>query len=371
MQLTIDVTPVLLRSAGIKNHLHYWTKALERSRDSHEIRYFPYVTELGALKHDKGLDQGAPNWRLFLVAAFNYGPSHQLARQLTPLAQIFHGSTQLRRMPRTARLTSHIHDLTCWLMPEMHTRANVKAGEQLAEHVWRKADGLIAVSQSARNDAERLLGIDPERVQVIYHGVPEEYFRTGSQLSGALRAAYDLFRPYVLSVGTIEPRKNLDRLLDAWQSLPQDMQEQYELLIAGPFGWKSEPLQKRIAGLGSGIRYLGYVHEQDLPLLTAGATALAYPSLYEGFGFPVAQAMACGIPVLTSNVSSMPEVAGGGAILVDPLSVTEIREGLAALLTSPSLRNELGGRGRALAEAQYRWDKIARQSWDFFERIAA
>jgi glycosyltransferase involved in cell wall biosynthesis len=117
------------------------------------------------------------------------------------------------------------------------------------------------------------------------------------------------------------------------------------------------------------VRRLGYVPEGDLPALTKGATVLAYPSLYEGFGFPVAQAMACGVPVLTSNVSSLPEVTGEAALLVDPLSVEEIGNGLKLLLESPRLRAELSAKGRQRAE-RYRWPRCARESLEFLREVA-
>ena len=363
MRLTLDLTPTLLRSAGVKNHLHYWTLALLAARRTDQIDLYPFLRGVDALHHDRGLESGIPDWRLFLVAAMNWAPTHALARQIPPRAEIFHGSPQLRLPPRTGKLTSHIHDLTCWRMPELHTRANANAAQQMAEHVWKKADGLIAVSESARQDAVDLLGLNAARIEVIYHGVPEEYFR----IQGQPRAD----RPYVLSVGTVEPRKNLDLLLDAWAALPGDVREGFDLVIAGPAGWKSERTMARLrSGLPS-VRYLGYVPESELPALTASATALAYPSLYEGFGFPLAQAMACGVPVITSNVSSMPEVAGEGGLLVDPRSLNELRDALLRVLTSPALRSDLGARGRARALAHYRWEKIARQSWAFFERVAS
>ena len=162
----------------------------------------------------------------------------------------------------------------------------------------------------------------------------------------------------------------IDGLLDAWLALPADVREAFDLVIAGPGGWKSEATLARLESKPRGVRYLGYVGEDELAALTAGAAAHAYPSLYEGFGFPLAQAMACGVPSVTSNVSSMPEVAAGSALLVDPRSAGELREALLKLLTSESLRKELGSIGRAYAEEHYRWDAVARESWAFFERVA-
>ena len=345
MRLTLDITPTLLRSAGVKNHLYYWSQALHHTRGGHQIQYYPFLTAPHTLHHDTGVEAGIPNWRLFLVAAMNAPPLHSLARHLVPKAQLFHGSTQLRLPPRAVRLTSHIHDLTCWLMPEMHTAINIRAAHQAAAHIWKKADGLIAVSQSARNDAIRLLHLPPERIEVIYHGVPEHYFGVATAEVARVRHALAIHRPYVLCIGTIEPRKNVDRLLDAWSALPDDIRQHFDLIVAGPAGWKSEQTLARLRSGIRGVRYAGYVAEADLFGLTAGAYALAYPSLYEGFGFPLAQAMACGVPSITSNVSSLPEVSAGSALLIDPCSVAEIRDALLRLLTTPSLHAELGARG--------------------------
>jgi Glycosyltransferase len=134
---------------------------------------------------------------------------------------------------------------------------------------------------------------------------------------------YGLTRPYLLFVGTIEPRKNLNLLLDAYGQLAPELRESCELVVVGPSGWADAATIERLKL----IRYLGYVPEQDLPGITAGATVFVYPSLYEGFGFPVAQAMASGVPVITSNVSSLPEVAGEGAILIDPPQRLRIESG--------------------------------------------
>ena len=172
----------------------------------------------------------------------------------------------------------------------------------------------------------------------------------------------------MLYVGTVEPRKNLDRLLDAWQGLPPSLRESFNLVAAGPEGWQSAGTMARLRAASAGLRYLGYVPEPDLPGLTAGAALFVYPSLYEGFGFPVAQAMAAGVPVITSNLSSLPEITGGAAELIDPRSVAEIRAALDRLLTSPASRERLAHAARIQAQ-RFRWDICARESVNFFHDI--
>ena len=181
--------------------------------------------------------------------------------------------------------------MTCRLMPELHTPDNIRADESLVKNVISRADGLIAISENSRQDAVRLLRLNPDRIQVIYPGVADVYFDA---------RAIPAERPYVLYVGAIEPRKNVDALLDAWEN--SNLRRDFDLVIAGASGWASEKTMARLSSRPAGVRYLGYVPEDELPGLTAGATAFVYPSLYEGFGLPVAQAMAAGVPVITSNV---------------------------------------------------------------------
>jgi alpha-1,3-rhamnosyl/mannosyltransferase len=246
-------------------------------------------------------------------------------------------------------------------MPEMHSEANRRADRGFAE-LLRRADGLIAVSESTRDDAVRVLGLDEAKIAVIHSGVAEAFFDADA---GDVRERYGLKRPFVLFLGTIEPRKNLDTLLSAYEGLPADMRAEFELVVAGPSGWASAETMARLGA----VRRLGYVPEADVAALTAAATVFAYPSLYEGFGFPVAQAMAAGTPVVTSNVSSLPEVTGDAAALVDPRSVSEVRGALARLLTDPAMRASMAARGRERARA-FRWEECAAQSLRFFRKVA-
>ena len=358
LRVTIDATSLLLRSAGVKSYTYHWLKHLrEAAGAGEEIRAYPRLNDVVKLDHQGSpLSFPATALRLAELLAVNkLGPAAlDLAIGRT---DIFHASNQIHHAPRKAPLTATVHDLTALLMPELHTPGNVKADTIFSERILKRAAGLIAVSENTRQDAIRLLGIAPERITTIYSGIACEY-------SGAkpIRRA----KPYVLFVGAIEPRKNLETLLDAWRMMRAGLREAFELVIAGPMGWAPEKTQARIRAEAA---YLGYVPEAELPGLTAGASVFVYPSLYEGFGFPVAQAMAAGVAVVTSNASCLPEIAGEGAMLADPRSPGEIASALTRLLESESLRNELGRRGKERA-AGYRWQKCAEQSLDFFRHVA-
>jgi glycosyltransferase involved in cell wall biosynthesis len=246
--------------------------------------------------------------------------------------------------------------MTCWILPELHTAANVRADRHFSKILIGKNASMIAVSHSTRNDAIRLLGVNPDRIQVIYPGVGEDFF-------GAKPTARS--KPYVLYVGTLEPRKNVKTLLDAWQNVRPSIRAEFDLLIVGAAGWNCQEVLARLENPPAGVRYAGYRPQRELPGLVAGAAVFVYPSLYEGFGFPVVEAMACGVPVITSNCSSLAEVAGTAAALIDPLSLDEIRNSLERLLTSPGLRESYRQQGLARAK-DFTWAESARQALKFF-----
>jgi len=359
MQILIDATPLLLRSAGVKNYTYYWIQNLWQQARNDRVLTFPSLARLGALDHERSM-AGAARTFLHLGRVFvaNSVPSLPLLRWSMPKADVFHVSNQIRFPAKGVKLTATIYDMTCRLMPELHTAANIQADAHLTKNVLAHADRLIAISENSRQDAVRLLGLDANRIEVIYPGVPEVYFGAQARPSE---------QPYVLYLGTIEPRKNVDTLLDAWAGFL--LRGDFDLVIAGASGWAGEKTLARLASRPAGVRYLGYVPEDELPGLVAGASAFIYPSLYEGFGFPVAQAMAAGVPVITSNTSCLPEVAGEGALLVDPRSVEEIRGAMQKLLTSPGLQQELAAAGLARAKREYRWEICARKSLEFFSRV--
>src|SRR5580692_1482820 len=197
MRIVIDATSTLVRSAGVKNYVWHWLRHLRKqgAQQGINVGAFPFLGDLGGLDHEaSALSRPATMARLGLIKSMNeigFPPLDWLIRG----ADIFHATNLLRRPPKRPKLTATIHDLTCWLMPEVHTPGNVKADREFAENIVARADGLIAVSENTRQDAIRLLGIAPDRIQTIYSGIAEEYF----DAKPTERA-----KPYVLCVGTIE-----------------------------------------------------------------------------------------------------------------------------------------------------------------------
>ena len=366
MRICIDGTPLLVRSAGVKTYLYHWLRSLQASSAGHHVTIFPRMGELHKLDHAHSVKSLLPTaFRLAALGVMNRGGRWMPAGKPN---DVFHASNFVRSLSRNAMVTTAtLHDLTAWTMPEMHTRGNIAADEAFAERIVSKADRLIAVSESTRQDAIQVLRIPSDKIDVIHHGVPDAYFHASTEEAARVARKYKLERPYILFCATIEPRKNLDLLLDAYALLAPSLQKTFELVVAGIIGWASQSTVARLRCSGENLRYLGYVEEEDLPGLTRGATVFVYPSLYEGFGLPLAQAMAAGVPTITSGVSSLPEIAGDGALLIDPKSVEELRATMARLLLSPSLQENLAVKAKLQAE-RYRWEDCASKSWAFFER---
>lgn len=363
MRICIDATPLLLRSAGVKTYLYHWIDHLMKASEEGTIVAFPGIRRLGPLNHD-GSQLGPLSTAFRVASVLAANNNVPLVTKLwMPKADLFHISSHFRDFPKRMPLSATIYDFTTFLVPELHVAANIRAEKDLAATVFKRAEGLIAISENTRCDAVNLLGLDPDRIEVIYPGVSENYFNAARQPSQRFP------RPYVLFVGTIEPRKNVDLLLDAYAQLSDSVRNEFDLVIAGPVGWKSEETVARLREPSPNVHYLGYVPEPEMPALMAGAAALAYPSLYEGFGLPVAEAMACGIPVITSRASSLPEVAADAALLVDPRSVSELRDALDRMLSNPSLREQLGKNGAERARKLFRWSVCAQRSLKYFEKV--
>ena len=369
MRVAIDATTLLIQSAGVKNYLYYWIRSLQDEMGADAVSLFPFLSSLNTrLDHRTLQTRWSPTWRIAILNLLNmrWNP----AMDLWPWnADVFHASNHLINAPtRRTRLTATIYDMTCWLVPEMHEAANVLAAKQYATRVLERADGCIAISESSRRDALDILRIPPERIRTIYPGVADAFFDPPP--AQPVLDTHKLHKPYLLFVGTVEPRKGIDTLLEAYRRLPGSLRDGCDLVIAGMLGWCADSTRQAILQPDlAGIRYLGYVPESDLPSLTRGATAVVFPSQYEGFGFPVAQGMAAGVPVITSTGSSLEEIAGDACLLVRPGAADELSAALQAIIESSSLQHELRDKGKARA-ALFRWENSARQSVDFFRSVA-
>lgn len=262
-----------------------------------------------------------------------------------------------------------IHDVVWRAMPETFPRLHRAIMNAQMPRTARRAAKVICGTQSAAHDIEKYLPVRGKNICVTPYSIDPRYYEpvTAAQIE-QVRRKYELgAAPYVLSVGVLQPRKNLPHLIEGFeQCLKNHSDWPHQLVIVGKKGWGEE--QSAIANPKSKITTTGYVADEDLPALYAGAACFAYPSLYEGFGLPIIEAMACGAPVLTSHNGAMSEVAGGAAQLVDPLSVESIAGGLEAILGAPERASQLQQLGKARA-AEFSVEKQAQATLDVYAQV--
>jgi glycosyltransferase involved in cell wall biosynthesis len=266
-----------------------------------------------------------------------------------------------------------IHDMTVWLFPQYHYRRRQLAMRPFVPLAARRAAAVIAVSQATKDDVVRVLGVDPDKVHVVHEAASSRFqpVEDPAELD-RVRKSYRLPPRLILHVGTIEPRKNLARLLEALARLRSRDRMDYALVLVGRPGWKHESAFEAVERLNlqDAVRLLGYVPTADLISLYSLADVVAFPSLYEGFGLPVLEAMACGTPVVTSAAGSLPEVAGDAAEFVDPRSVQSIAAGLRRVLGDRARWEELRARGLERARA-FGWDQAARETREIYAGVRA
>ena len=268
---------------------------------------------------------------------------------------------------RSTRTLLTIHDLSFLRYPEAFVPKLRRYLERVVPCSIGRADLVLADSAHTRSDIVSLLGVPPDKVQVLYSGVHPR-FRPEAEAGERerLQTRYGIGdQPYVLSVGTVQPRKNYVRLIQAFTRLQAyklaDLQlADLQLVIAGGQGWLCQDIFAEAEKHDGRVRILGFVDDADLPALYRNAALFAFPSLYEGFGLPVLEAMACGVPVVCSDGSSLPEVAGDAALLVDPLDTGALAEAMAHALEDTGLRQGMIARGRTQA-ARFTWEQAARQ----------
>ncbi len=258
-----------------------------------------------------------------------------------------------------------VHDLAIYIEPRWFPGGQALSTRFIVPRSLERAAALIAVSANTAEDLSDRFGIDPRRIEVVHSGVNAAFRPLEREQAQEVRQRYQLPERFILFVGTIEPRKNLLTLLEAWVQ----MSDRPPLVIAGGWGWRFEEVETRLQRLGDRVRLLGGVPPADLPALYSLATCLAHPAWYEGFGLTPLEAMACGTPVVCSDTSSLPEVVGDAALLVDPGDVDAWRVGLERVLSDLDFAADLRRKG-ILRAAEFSWDSSAEKTWKVIERAA-
>jgi glycosyltransferase involved in cell wall biosynthesis len=285
---------------------------------------------------------------------------------------VFHSPDFTLPPVRRARTVLTVHDLSFMRVPESsHPRLRSYLLQAVPRSA-RRADIVLADSQWTRADVIELLGVDPRRVEVLYPAVERRFQRVQDvHWLDTVRTRYRLPAQFVLGVGTLQPRKNFHRLIEAYAKVSANLGGDVQLVIAGGTGWLYEDIFRKVKQLGlqEVVHFPGYVADEDLPALYTLAGMFAFPSLYEGFGLPALEAMACGTPVVASNASSLPEVVGDAALLVDPLDVDALAEAMVKAFTDADLRAEMTRRGLARAR-EFTWAQAARNLLDVYAELA-
>lgn len=314
----------------------------------------------------RSIRAGYKPWRLSVLLAHL---THVRFDALVPDATLFHSTEHLLFPLRKAPTVLTVHDLIYKLYPAYHKRLNYWYLNLAMPLFCRRAGALIAVSEATKQDIIRHYAISPDKIHVVYEAAASHFRPPAPQEIARARARYDLPECFLVHLSTIEPRKNLDRLLDALRALRRDHPD-LQLVLVGARGWLFDDFFARVEreGLGEIVRALGWVADDDLPAVLAAATLAVQPSLYEGFGLPILEAMASGQVVAASNSSSHPEVGGEAAAYFNPADVGEMVSVVGRLLGSEEERAERRALGLAQA-ARFSWERAARETFAVYETV--
>ena len=369
MKVLYDATPLLMRSAGVKNYHYAVLQRLLAAVPSGQLRMFPYLSRIGVNVNEQSNFPSTYSWlRLAGVLAsnrFHIPFAHPQAAGV----DLFHITPHVFHPPVKPVLTSMIHDATPLTHPDCHQRPTIELFQWFVEHTIPKLAAVIVPSHAVKHDLITQVGMRSTTIEVIHHGVDEDFFEASPEQLGTARRSYGLPDEFVLFVGSMEPRKNLIRLAEAHAQLPESLQARFPLVVVGSAGWHNSEI-RTVLERSKHVRLVGYVSRALLPAVYACASVFVFPSLYEGFGMPLLEAMAAGTPVITSSISAMPEVVGEAGVTVDPYDADEIREALRSMLEDVNAAAQLGARGRDRARG-FTWERTAALTWQFFEKTVS
>jgi len=358
MKIGIDVSQMCYEGTGVARYVFGLVNALLNLDTPHE-----FILYAGAFRQKAFFDQLKKNspwdkakWIILpippKVSGLVFNTFSLPMSSLIGPVDVFHSSDWASFKTVGVPVTT-IHDLVFIKYPATLDKLILNTQVKRLSKIVKTKSHIIADSKSTKNDLVATYGIQSDLIDVIYPGIYESYTPQSSTEIERVKTKYNLPDKYILSVGTKEPRKNLPRLVEACHTLS------LPLVLTGKYGWGT-PLTT------PGVISTGFVSDTDLPALYSSAAVFAYPSLYEGFGFPVLEAMACGTPVVTSNVSSLPEVVEDAAVLVDPQSVESIMAGIATALENRAIYIERGFKQAKL----FTWDSTAKKTLEVYEKIA-
>jgi glycosyltransferase involved in cell wall biosynthesis len=376
MKVAIDVRTVLSNRSGVGNYVMHLIQNL-RKVDPVSIYYF-----LSLKKNLPLLGSFSPHQNP-LLTVFSH-ESHPLGdfwehfilplRLMKTGIDIFHGPASLIPFRKDHyRVVVTIHDLVAFLFPETIPLKYGAYMRFLLRQAVKRANKIISVSYHTRQDLIKILKVPSEKIIVI-HEAPSPIFRPydGLEVRTFLKERYGLHKKYIYHLGNIEPRKNLIVLLEAFTRVCRELGPDYQLVVSGQKGWLIHSLSHFLKDYPNRnqVLFTGYVPMEELPFFMNGAEIFVFPSLYEGFGLPVLEAMSCGTPVISSNRSSIPEIIGSAGMLIDPTNTKELADGIIFLLRNEEERKRLSLLGKDQA-AKFSWEEVALKTLDVYRLVKA
>jgi glycosyltransferase involved in cell wall biosynthesis len=374
MKVLLDLTPALHNTAGTGRYVRELSKALVDLGHGDQLAFFCIDPEGGSCV---GTPDSVPR-KTIRCSKRGWSAAAALSSYLgIPMdrfvgeADVFHATWHLLPRLRAPVSVMTLYDLSFALFPETHLCVLRWSSNVLVPRFLRACDRIIAISESTKRDAVRLYGIPEEKIVVTLLAAEDRFRPVSPDRVDEVRGRFGLPPRFILYVGTIEPRKNLDVLLGALLRLKGQGRE-VPLVVAGRLGWLYDGFLAKIRSLGlERLVFLpGFIPDDDLPALYTAAEGFVYPSVYEGFGIPVLEAMGCGTPVLCSDASSLPEVAGDAGILLSPGDPAVWAEAIARLMGNKALRSELRERGFRQS-SRFRWEETARRTWEVYRAVHA
>lgn len=374
MRVLINGVPLLSNLTGIGRYIFNLASSLKTNSQENGY-YFFYRTSISQeiknspsnLQNIKskfyGHDRYLPYWAGDALKRFCF-----YVKNINKDFDLYH-ETMYIPMGFDGPIVSTVYDLSVTLFPKTHPIGRVKLFEKKFERDIFKAKKVICISENTKRDLVRLVGYPENRITVTYLGCDKKYEKIDDEKIELYRIREKLPEKFILYVGTIEPRKNIELLIRSYIGLDRKIKEKHPIVIAGQMGWYDKKLDMILNSqdVRPHLIKLGYVPESELPLLYNAASLFVYPSLYEGFGLPPLEAMACGCPVITSNSSSLPEVVGDGGLVVDPHDEEGLKEKIEMILTDEKSRKKYSNYGLERKKI-FSWDRCAKETLEVYRK---
>ncbi|MVX67321.1 glycosyltransferase [Clostridium chromiireducens] len=379
MKVSIELQPCLKNRSGIGIYTYEISKNLQRF---HNINLcgdiFNFINRNNLDKDLDGLDFNCKVFNLFPYGVYRRMWNYIYIKYnwlFKDRSDIYHFFNFIVPPNVDGKVITTVYDMTYKLYPETMDKKNLKRLNDDMKYSVDRADKIITISESSKEDIKRFLNVNKDKIEVVYCGVDYDRFnklyRDDAKL--VVRKRYNLPENYILYMGTLEPRKNIESIIEAFGIFKREnslSNKNMKLVIAGKKGWLFESIFNLVdkLSLKNEVVFTDYVDEDDKPIIYNMASLFVFPSLYEGFGIPVLEAMASSVPVITSNVSSLPEVAGDAAILVNPKDTKFIAEKMSEILSDEELRRNLIKKGHEQAK-KFTWEASAKRTYEIYKSI--